>query len=152
MLWPPLPFCEVARKDRISLKAEEGSTRAMLSPGVCFRGEDTLEESLGRHPLDREQGPAPLAVVAGPTGRRRRAMNFSHSVKLLVSPLRAAASPALHLNNPCSPVDISRHPKVPNLGHSSGPSAAEQAVPGSNISRIGQPTQNQNKRNKRKNW
>lgn len=32
-----------------------------------------------------------------------------------------------------TPVDISCHPEVPNLGHTAGPSAAQQAVPRSNI-------------------
>lgn len=37
-----------------------------------------------------------------------------------------------------TPVDISCHCEVPYLGHSAGPSAAQQTVPGSNVPRVRQ--------------
>lgn len=57
----------------------------MLLPRVGLGCENTLQESFWGHPLNREQGPAPLAVITGPIGKRGSVMSFSNTVKLLSS-------------------------------------------------------------------
>lgn len=57
-------------------------------------------------------------------------MSCSYTSRVLVNSFGAADFP---ISPGPTPVDISCHPKVPNLGHSVGPSAAQQTVPGSNI-------------------
>lgn len=62
----------------------------MLLPGVCLGCENALQESFWGHPFDREQGPAPLAVITGPVGGRENVMFFKCCP---VSLLGAAAFP-----------------------------------------------------------
>lgn len=57
-------------------------------------------------------------------------MSCSSATRGPVNSLGAAAFPT---SPDPTPVDISCHPKVSNLGHSAGPSTVQQAAPGGSI-------------------